>query len=375
MPERNPDDSLQEKEHLELIRREVIDGASRLANLAIKLRKPPPQLDHAEQAVVASLLDHQKHYAMSMLFGAYNALLVYERASRAAVAKGGDSGSVPAPIDNELLGEYQNFCDAAISNYYGFVLRDQSPEIAIPSNRVIESFAGVTLPRRTPTGAGSGPKKLVFRDFDHPGHLILYAANLLRVDGKENAFDCVINPLFGAIEIGFALRAIYGFLGLNKIRDVELIRFSRDDENESLMLHQHELTHFLPTFLEDDFLERVRAAKRVLMIDDGVASGLTIAVLRWYFESRLGRDVLISAVEEDLDRRPIDGKRVIVQQIVGLGQYQSSNQETLIQPDELEIPAIAQRSIIPIPFVIADALEIDRPLEEEGVSDAAHADS
>lgn len=360
------DGIVQEKVVLELIRQRILRNVCDLGALKLELTKTPRELSEIEQALVATVLEHQKHYAMIMLFGAFNSLLAYERPIRNEYGEKHLSRDnyemllYQPPLERKVLLEYFEFCQVAIRNYYEFLIADQLPKVASPSQSVLDSFRHLVLPRQVENKLGigpelgTGPKKLTFRDFDHAGQLVLFAGNVLMHDGDNPPIDSVISPLFGSIEIGFGLKAIFDSLGIDKVRNVRLIRFSRHDERDSLDIENEEFTRFIPTFMEREFLDELdESEKRIVMIDDGISTGLTLVVLQRYFSSKLNNFVEIAAVEKDLTRTYRDSCGIDLK-------YESrGKKETFIKYDDLVIPPIAQRSINPIPEIIKKALELN----------------
>jgi adenine/guanine phosphoribosyltransferase-like PRPP-binding protein len=299
-------------DNVEKIRTQILDNLAEISNLELKLQNAGSGMDLPCSALCSSFLDHLKHYAMCMTFGVYNAMLTDK--------------SIPKEEFDNLC----SFCNEAIHNYYSFMLGYDSLRFANVPNDSVAIFKQIELPKDTPDSRQAGSKKLVFRDLDHPGQIMLYAISTIRHDKKKQEIDVVINPLFGSIEVGYALRSICELMDVPKIKGVHFIRYSRYGERHPLDITREPLQKFVPECLVRDFEDAVSNPRsRVVLIDDALFKGQTVSALTTYIDAKYGKKIEFSAVEID---------------------------ERYINPEDLVIPAIAMRSILPIQKIIKSAL-------------------
>jgi len=204
-----------------------------------------------------------------------------------------------------------------------FLLLSELGEQGQFTDKVLTAFEEViTIPKpKLPTLAQpkgeSSARKMIIREMDHPMQILLFAGQILDQD-KSGPIDFVVNPLSGALEIGYAIKSIYDMLEFRKVEDILLVKYSSYEEGDIV---QSSLEPFMPFQLQSD-LDRINE-KRILIIDDNAFSGETLMDLRemcFHYTTRVG----IAAIEkrmdidresiikyEDLDIKPISKLRYI----------------------------------------------------------------
>jgi hypoxanthine phosphoribosyltransferase len=151
-----------------------------------------------------------------------------------------------------------------------------------------------TPPTRFNPEGESTARKIIIREMDHPIQILFFAGHLLNED-EAIPIDFIVNTLSGATEIGYALKSIYSLLGINKIKDVFLLKFSKYGEADK---PQPTLESFVPKQLVSElcFLRN----KRLLIVDDNTFSGYTLYELKKmceYYSDFVG----IAAIERRTD--------------------------------------------------------------------------
>jgi hypothetical protein len=299
----------------ERVRKAVCEHVNFLQVQTGEIPRDSEQMSLPEKALIASLLDHQKHYAMILTFGIFNAMLQ------------------DTSIRKEDFIQVVGFCERAIQQFYAFVLQQRSPRIEKVEEGILDLFMRISLPKdRIDSDLEKGARKLVHRDFDHPGQILYYCGSLLENDRFGSSIDVIINPLFGSIELGYGIKAVCTTLGVDKVREVQFIRYSRYGESHPRDLTTEELSKFVPSCLIPE-LEGLltNTTHRIVIMDDGIFTGTTLCSLRDFIRTRYDREVELAAVEIN------PGKSYLKQ-------------------DNLIVPAIAVRSIIPIRKIINDKL-------------------
>lgn len=246
----------------------VIRDTLRLQDLIKGFDFSDLSLDQASLAL--SLLDHKKHFSIIALTALYAHML----------------NDPDFPLDI-----YESFSRAAkhdINNYYSFLLEGIKPNPAHIDACELEVLKTLGFPKDTERE--SAASKLVLREMDHPGQIVLYAGNLLRWDGEQR-IDAVVNPLFGAVEIGYALQSVLGALGIDKIVDVYFVRYSLHREgHDAIECNAGHVPEQLTARMQD------LAGRRIFIIDDMYNRGTTLTNLRDFFR-QYSNDVFMGAVE------------------------------------------------------------------------------
>ncbi|HLC75166.1 MAG TPA: phosphoribosyltransferase family protein, partial [Candidatus Nanoarchaeia archaeon] len=234
-----------------------------------------------DKLIVSSVLDHKKHYALCM----FNALFGH---------------ALSREVNLSTYRSVQQGCIEDVGNYYRFILTGEVGKQGHYEQEAYDTFKTIDMPKSrvfaTPIGTirESSAEKIIMREMDHPAQILLFAGQVIDQD-KHGSFDFVVNPLAGALEIGYALKAIYETLGIPKVNDVLLVKYSKHGEG-----HQSErsLEQSVPLQLRGD-LERIRG-KRLCVIDDNTFSGETLKAVREM--CRLYSDnVAIAAIERRMD--------------------------------------------------------------------------
>jgi hypoxanthine phosphoribosyltransferase len=224
-----------------------------------------------ESLLALSLLDHKRHFSLIALTTLYEHML----------------NNPEFPV--EVYNKHVRIAKQDIWNYYSFLLKGSVPTLLEPDEGVMV-LSDLDLPKDTERD--SGASKLVFREMDHAGQLVLYAGNLLRYDGEQK-IDAVVNPLFGAVEIGYALQSIFDILGSDKIGDVYFIKYSLHREE-----HPVEEVREIREYVAKQLVERLQdlKGKRIFIIDDMYNRGTTLMNLRDFFR-RYSQNTSMATVE------------------------------------------------------------------------------
>lgn len=217
------------KNDVNLVKNKLIENTKELQDLISNLKlEPNPSLE--QKILYSSLLDHKKHYSIVFLICLYNHMLT------------------DPDFDLEIYKNFRDVCNRDINNYYRFLLTEISPEIINLSDGELEHLSYINLPEDTLRE--SGARRIIFREMDHPGQLILYSGNLLRKDGN-NKIDIVVNPLTGAAEIGYGLRSIFSSLGIEKIDNIFFIWYSSKAKGHYESITAKSLGGYVPKKLTD----------------------------------------------------------------------------------------------------------------------------
>lgn len=276
---------------------EVIEHINILSELEL-----PSELE--SKLMVTSILDLKKHYSMCVLNAFFTHMLKEH-------------------LDIQIYESAKESCIKDISNFYQFLFTGNLGEQGKPSEDILTTFKNALLvPSPTPPTiyaplGESSATKMIIREMDHPMQIIFFAGSLLNQD-MGGTIDFVVNPLSGALEIGYALKAIYTVLGVDKIDDVLLIKYSHYGEDNGI---QSSLTPFVPPQLINE-VNKIKN-RRVLIIDDNTFSGETLYNLKEIC-SLYTPKVGIASIErrtdikepqkigfEDLDIKPISKLRYI----------------------------------------------------------------
>lgn len=235
---------------------------------------------------ISALLDHKKHYGLIMLNLFFGQLLKGE-------------------VNLEMYENVKGACIADVENYYKFLMTGKLGKQGVYSGETREKFSRVVLPSDTepsllnPEGE-KATRKMIIREMDHPLQILLFAGQLLDQD-KPGQIEVTVNPLSGAIEIGYALRSIYTELGIEKIKDVVLMKYSRYAEGDT----ERDIESCVPQALKGE-IEKLRN-HRIMIIDDNTFTGTTLKNLRDMMQ-RLTNDIGIAAIERI---SKIEGPRAI----------------------------------------------------------------
>jgi len=264
-----------------------------------KLNEIYDSLEHLESKIdlsnfetrllLAALYDHKKHYSMS-IFNSYYLSLVK-----------GDK------IDLKNFESVEEICIQDIVDFYKLVLKGEAVKPQRHTKESLDFFSKElrmpepTLPSVSKPLGEPTARKIIIREMDHPIQIILFGGQLLREDGTKK-IDFVVNPLSGALEIGYALKSIYELLGIDKIGEILLIKYSKYGEGD-------EIKENIEPFVPENKKRKLQQFKgrRILIIDDNTFTGNTLYELKEMCKS-YSNNVGISAIERRTD---IDEKRKI----------------------------------------------------------------
>jgi len=226
-----------------------------------------------EAALIGSVFDHMKHYFMI----AFNA--IYRR----CIIEGRDDALVTA----------FNQCGSLIDAYYGCILNGKIGLNPVSEEDINLIERGVES-RFVPTEVD------FYREMDNPQRILLHSGNVIANAGKK--YCVVVNPLSGATEPGFALKTISEEVGQPVVTEVFPLRYSiyQDEEGEV-----HDFDSLLMWAVPKCFLRLLPSSRTspILILDDNIATGETLARLKVLFEERF-KDVDISAIEARMHYYP-----------------------------------------------------------------------
>ncbi len=225
-----------------------------------------------DNILALTLLDYKRHFSLIALAALYEHMLNHS----------------DFPV--EAYERHLKVAEQDITNYYALLLGVRKPEVLALSQNSLSVLRDLEYPKQTERD--SGASKLVFREMDHPGQLLLFAGNLLRWDGEQK-IGVVVNPLFGAIEVGYALRAITEAIGVRKIDNVYFIKYSLHREGHAEIENGETQGHF-PDQLKEEL--RNIGGRRVVIIDDMYNIGTTLRILRELFR-RYSANLAVATVE------------------------------------------------------------------------------
>ncbi len=230
--------------------------------------------------LLSSILDHKKHYDMAIFNSFFFHMLDKE-------------------LDLSLYEEAKNNCVKDISNYYQFLLTQELGEQSSFSEEIIDIFQKrIIFPKaKDPTEfkpeGEPAARKMLIREMDHPMQILLFAGQLLRQD-KTDMIDFVVNPLYGALEIGYALKSIYSIKNIEKINNIFLIKYSRYGEDDS----PSTIKKYIPQQIIGETNELI--GKRIMVVDDNVFSGNTLFDIKEMLKEYSG-NIEVAAIERITD--------------------------------------------------------------------------
>lgn len=261
------------EDDIEMVRHKLIENTKKLQNLmpALEFRS---NISLEEKILHSSLLDHKKHYSLAFLIGLYNHMLT------------------DPDFDIETYKRFRDVCERDIDNYYRFLLAEKSPEIIDLNDEELNHSIYINPPKDTLEE--SGARRLIFREMDHPGQLILYSGNLFKKDGEKKV-DVVVNPLAGAIEIGCGLKSIFNSLGIEKIDNIYFIWYSSKAKGHYKPITTQSLKEYVPKKLIEEF-ENMKN-KRIFLIDDNAFSGKSIRNIKDFLIQNYSSDVNLAVIE------------------------------------------------------------------------------
>jgi len=251
-----------------------------------------------------SILDHKKHYSMCILSAMFYHMLQDE-------------------VSIDIYQRAKGICIDDINNFYHYLITGNLIGQGRISDDILKEFRhSIKFPPATPpstfkTEGEPSARKVIIREMDHPMQITLFSGEVLSEESND-PIDFIVNPLNGALEIGYALKTIFSISGKDKVRDVFLVKYSKyaDAAERAISLRP-----FVPVQLveETDML----LGKRLVIIDDNVFTGETLDDLRKMCMA-YSSQVEIAAVErltdkptkrainfDDLDFKPISKLRYI----------------------------------------------------------------
>lgn len=290
--------------NVDLIRKKIPEYLIQTSNIIDSLSNSKYCKNLENKLLIAAVLDLKKHYSLCIMNSHFKNML--------------RDGT-----NKELYVHTKNECIKDIFNFYNFILNDELSPQGKFSKDLLDVFERKfilpknTLPTLNKPKGETAARKLIVREMDHPMQIMLFAGQILDQD-KSGKIDFIVNPLSGAIEIGYAVRCIYEALNIEKIEDIFLIKYLRYGENDS---YEESLEKFIPSPSLIN-LENLKE-KRLFVVDDNIFSGQTLYDLKKIFV-KYSNKIGIAAIErksdskkkpvlnyDDLDIKPISKLRYI----------------------------------------------------------------
>jgi len=220
-----------------------------------------------DRLFLSQALDYRKNMALLLLTGVFESMIRDET------------------IQLRAFEECYGLCQDAVRDYYGFIISGKAPSIVVPS---LEDIASSIC-----TEHAYSSKRSLSREMDHPGRILLYSAGLCKI--VDEPYDFSVNPLRGAAEIGFAIKAISEIVGKKVIEHLNFVRYSTHDERHEAVTNVCELMEkYIPRQLWHSF--EAMKDRRVIIIDDNITGGNTLKNLKRALDT-FCRSVDVSVVE------------------------------------------------------------------------------
>lgn|GEM_PF-3007213 len=220
-----------------------------------------------DRILLSQVLDYRKHFSLLLFTGLFKSML--------------EDPSIPSSVFDESYA----FCESAIREYYQFIVCGKEPETGVrDTSRIVKAI--------NPSVAYDSHRSLS-RELDHPGRVLLYSSNLCGV--VEEPYDFSVNPLNGSAEVGFAVRAISRMADKRVVEGLSFVRYSSHDERHGDI---YDLSELIMNHVPRQLMRQIDAmrGKRVIIIDDNITRGHTLANIRRALETHCER-VDVSVVE------------------------------------------------------------------------------
>jgi hypothetical protein len=221
----------------------------------------------SDRLFLSQSLDHRKNLALLLFTGLFESMIRDER------------------ISLQTFDQCYGLCSDAVKDYYDFIIFGKKP------NMVVSHVEDISSSIHAEHAYSS--KRSLSREMDHPGRILLYSANFCSI--ADAPYDFSVNPLRGAAEIGFAIKAISGMIDKEVIGHLNFVRYSTHDERHDAVANVCDLMEkYIPRQLWHLF-EAVKDG-RVIIIDDNITGGNTLKNLKRALDAYC-RSVDVSVVE------------------------------------------------------------------------------
>ncbi|MFO8016919.1 MAG: hypothetical protein R6U32_07505 [Candidatus Woesearchaeota archaeon] len=207
--------------------------------------------DLTSRLIVSSVFDHLKNYSMILFNGFY----------RDYLKKGKVNGDIAT-----LMGMCSKFVD-----YYYSLITSVSRRFTKFDESTIRDLMG--------KASEQDYSKLshFYREMDHPARILLQSANITNL--ARTKYDVVVNPLSGAVELGFALDTISKNANIPRVCDILPVEYSGykavankinnfdDFVREAILPIYHDTaicTEFMPFLILDDNIGSGQTMKNLL---------------------------------------------------------------------------------------------------------------
>jgi hypothetical protein len=155
------------------------------------------------------VLDHRRHLGIS-LYGVMHRIKLENK-----------------DVNINFYNMSEEFTRNNTTDFYQYLFGLNSPKLSELPNDLINFFRTGQIPDEQGQFIfETTQRNMAYREFDNPALIAYYSGNVLQNDTGKGDISLVINPLFGATEIGHALLGIYTPLGIQKINEVGLMRYS-----------------------------------------------------------------------------------------------------------------------------------------------------
>jgi hypothetical protein len=235
------------------------------------------KLSKAARLILLMVVDHYKH----ALFSALNSV------SRQAVHYKNESAEA-------LRGDLRAWCESATDFYYQLLLGQPTPQTLHRPKELEEAVVRIVLKEPFPHQA--------MRELDDNFQIarsVLHVAAAMHTSGVRYAY--VATPLFGSVELGYALRSVLSQL-YSHAKPPEVVPFPLSihrDKEAIISLQASEPESWLDYFLPKPFETPLRAGslkeKNVLLFDNNVTTFRTLTLIASQLAQRTGAVVHTAA--------------------------------------------------------------------------------